>query len=283
MQIVIVTGVSGAGKTQALRCLEDLGFYCVDNLPPMFIPNFAEICAKSGGKIDKAALVIDVRGGDMFADVVKAIEEIKRYKPKILFLDANDSVIIKRYKETRRAHPLSGDGKIIDGIEKEREILSAIRQKATHIIDTSTLLTKELKEKIIEIFVDRAEYKGIVIDVMSFGFKYGIPEDADLVFDVRFLPNPFYVEELKGLTGMDKPVSDYVKKWKQTGEFTQKLTDMIDFLIPYYIEEGKAQLVIAIGCTGGKHRSVTLAEDLYEHLQKSNLKTIKHHRDAFKR
>ena len=226
MQIVIVTGVSGAGKTQALRCLEDLGFYCVDNLPPMFIPNFAEICAKSEGKIDKAALVIDIRGGDMFADAVSAIEKISNYSPKILFLEASDSVIIKRYKETRRVHPLSGDGKIIEGIEKERELLGAIRQKATHVIDTSSLLTKELKEKIIENFVERAEYKGIVVDVMSFGFKYGVPEDADLVFDVRFLPNPFYIEELKGLTGLDKEVSSYVKKWKQTEAFTKKLFDM---------------------------------------------------------
>jgi len=282
MQIVIVTGISGAGKTNALRCLEDLGFYCVDNLPPMLIPKFVEICAKSSGKIDKAALVIDIRGGDMFSDAVKAIEEIERYKPKILFLDAKDPVIIKRYKETRRAHPLAGDGKIINGIAKEREVLGAIRQKATHVINTSNLLTKQLKEKIIDIFVDSAEYEGIIIDVMSFGFKYGIPEDADLVFDVRFLPNPFYIEELKSHTGLDKEVSDYVKSWKQTSEFTEKLLDMIDFLIPHYIEEGKAQLVIAIGCTGGKHRSVTLAEDLYNHLKEAKHRTIKHHRDIQK-
>lgn len=282
MQIVIVTGISGAGKTNALRCLEDLGFYCVDNLPPMLIPKFVEICAKSSGKIDKAALGIDIRGGDMFSDAVKAIEEIERYKPKILFLDAKDPVIIKRYKETRRAHPLAGDGKIINGIAKEREVLGAIRQKATHVINTSNLLTKQLKEKIIDIFVDSAEYEGIIIDVMSFGFKYGIPEDADLVFDVRFLPNPFYIEELKSHTGLDKEVSDYVKSWKQTSEFTEKLLDMIDFLIPHYIEEGKAQLVIAIGCTGGKHRSVTLAEDLYNHLKEAKHRTIKHHRDIQK-
>ena len=281
MKLVIVTGISGAGKSQALKCLEDMDFYCVDNMPPVLIPKFAEICYASKGKIDKAALVIDSRGGEMFKQIPDVIEELssKNIVPEILFIEASDEVLIKRYKESRRKHPLSPDGKIIDGINQERVLLSTLRKHATHIIDTSNLKTSQLKEELLNIFLGGGGAERITIDVMSFGFKYGIPVDADLVFDVRFLPNPFYIDELKYHTGLDKNVQDYVYKWPQTVEFMEKLYEMVEFLIPYYLEEGKSQLVIAIGCTGGMHRSVTMAEKLYDKLKESGRRVIKHHRD----
>lgn len=284
MKFVIVTGISGAGKSTAIKCLEDLGFYCVDNLPPVLIPKFVELCYSSQGKIDKAAVVIDIRGRSLFNDFLAVLNDLseKGYVIDILFLEARDNVLIKRYKETRRLHPLSGDGKIIDGIVRERELLTDIRNRATHIIDTSNLLTQQLKEEIKNIYVDGNNNEGIIIDTMSFGFKYGIPPDADLVFDVRFLPNPFYIDELKHSTGLNKDVQDYVKKWPQTTKFMNMLKEMIEYLIPYYVEEGKTQLVIAIGCTGGMHRSVTMTELLHEYLVKNGHRVIKHHRDIEK-
>lgn len=284
MKFIIVTGVSGAGKSTAIKCLEDLGFYCVDNLPPVLIPKFVELCYSSQGKIDKAAVVIDIRGRSLFSDFLSILNQLSEsgYAIDILYLEANDDVLIKRYKETRRLHPLSGEGKIIDGIVRERELLTDIKNKATHIIDTSKLLSQQLKEEIKNIYVDGNSNSGIIIDTMSFGFKYGIPADADLVFDVRFLPNPFYIDQLKHSTGLNKDVQDYVKQWPQTEKFMEMLKNMVEYLIPHYVEEGKTQLVIAIGCTGGMHRSVTMTEMLYDFLLSKGHRTIKHHRDIDK-
>lgn len=281
MRFVIVTGISGAGKSQTVKCLEELGYYCVDNLPPVLIPKFAEICNTSKGNIDKAALVIDIRGREMFNEINDILLNLNM-DYEILFLEANDNTIIKRYKETRRVHPLSPDGKIIDGVNKERILLSKLRQKADHIIDTSKLTNTQLKDELIDIFVEGEKSNGLTIEVMSFGFKYGVPVDADLVFDVRFLPNPFYIDKLKELTGLDKEVRDYVFEWNQTKEFMEKVTDMLKFLIPFYVEEGKTQLVIAIGCTGGMHRSVTIAESIYNNLESDGQRVIKFHRDIEK-
>ena len=284
MKFVIVSGVSGAGKSQAIKCFEDLGFYCVDNLPPVLIPIFVELCFSSQGKIDKAAVVIDIRGGEMFKELAPVLAQLteSKYEFEMLYLDANDETLIKRYKESRRLHPLSHDGKIIDGIIKERELLKDVYQKATHIIDTSNLHTTQLKEEIKSLFVDGDKYEGIMIDVMSFGFKYGIPSDADLVFDVRFLPNPFYIDELKHSTGLNDDVQNYVMGFPQSEKFMTMVTEMIEYLIPYYVEEGKSQIVIAIGCTGGMHRSVTLTERIYSYLKENGHRVIKHHRDIDK-
>ena len=284
LKFVIVTGMSGAGKSQAIKCLEDMNFYCVDNMPPVLIPKFAEICLSSAGVISNAAVVVDIRGGEMFREINSVIETVEEMgvKPEILFLEADDNVLIKRYKETRRKHPLSGDGKIEEGIEKEKMLLAEIKEKADYLINTSDIFTQQLKNSLIKLFGDAETSEGLLIDVMSFGFKYGIPNDADLVFDVRFLPNPFYIDELKTKTGMQKDVQEYVLKWPQTVEFMDKLYSMISFLVPHYVEEGKRQLVIAIGCTGGMHRSVTMAEKLYEKLSENKYKVIKHHRDMEK-
>ena len=281
MRFVLVTGISGAGKSQTVKCLEELGFYCVDNLPPVLIPKFAEICLASKGNIDKAALVVDIRGREMFSEVNDILNQLN-FDYEILFLEASDSTIIKRYKETRRVHPLSPDGKIIDGINKERILLSKLRERANNIIDTSKLTNTQLKDEIANIFDKGNEHSGLIIEVTSFGFKYGIPADADLVFDVRFLPNPFYIDDLKKLTGLENKVQDYVCGCEQTLIFLKKIEDLLEFLIPYYSEEGKTQLVIAIGCTGGMHRSVTITEKLYEVLKKNNHRVIKNHRDVHK-
>ncbi len=281
MRFVLVTGISGAGKSQTVKCLEELGFYCVDNLPPVLIPKFAEICMASKGNIDKAALVVDIRGREMFSEVNDILNQLN-FDYEILFLEASDSTIIKRYKETRRVHPLSPDGKIIDGINKERILLSKLRESADNIIDTSKLTNSQLKDEIVNIFEEGNEHRGLIIEVTSFGFKYGIPADADLVFDVRFLPNPFYIDELKKLTGLDDNVQEYVCSCEQTFEFLEKIEDLLEFLIPYYSDEGKTQLVIAIGCTGGMHRSVTITEKLYEALKTNKHRVIKNHRDIHK-
>lgn len=284
MRFVIVTGLSGAGKSQAVKCLEDMNFYCVDNMPPVLMPKFAEICLKSSGMITNAAVVVDIRGGEMFKEINGVIEELKviGITPEILFLGADDAVLVKRYKETRRNHPLSPDGKIEEGIEKEKTLLTEIKNKSDYYINTSSFTLQQLKKSLIEIFGDDRSSEGLLIDVMSFGFKYGIPNDADLVFDVRFLPNPYYIDELKALTGMQSEVQEFVLKWQQTKEFLDKLYDMVSYLVPYYQEEGKSQLVIAIGCTGGMHRSVTIAEKMYEKLLANKFKVIKHHRDIEK-
>lgn len=284
MQFTIVTGMSGAGKSTALNFLEDLGFFCVDNLPPVLIGKFADICFRPESAINKVALGIDIRGGRLFAELFKEVDAIqeKGYPVELLFLEASDEILIQRYKETRRKHPLVADGRIQDGIDQERELLSEAKRRATYIIDTSNLLTRELKEELNKIFTSGKAYNSLIITVLSFGFKYGIPSDSDLVFDVRFIPNPYYVNELRPLTGNDQPVRDYVMNCDVSSEFLKKLEDMVVFLLPNYIKEGKNQLVISIGCTGGKHRSVTLANELYNILKDKEYSVIIQHRDILK-
>lgn len=283
MRFVVVTGMSGGGKSTALRMLEDAGFYCVDNLPVPLIEKFVELIAAPGGEVTKVALGLDVRADQAFADVQKILEKLRSngYSFEILFMEANDRTLLKRYKETRRMHPLSQDGRIEDGIRKERGILKDIRNKSDYVIDTSSLLTRELKEELDRIFVQNEEYNSLIINILSFGFKHGIPADADLVFDVRFLPNPFYIDELKYKTGNDKEVQNYVMSFQEAHIFIDKLADMVEFLLPNYVKEGKYQLVIGIGCTGGKHRSVTLANQLYERLKNKGAYGLKiFHRDV---
>lgn len=284
MRFVIVTGMSGGGKRTALKMLEDAGFYCVDNLPVPLIGKFVELIATPNGEIQKVALGLDVRADQNFDDAQKSLDKLREtgYIFEILFMDASDETLVKRYKESRRMHPLSspGDNRIEDGIQKERQILQNIKDKSDYIIDTSKLLTRNLKEELDRIFVNNEEYNSLMISVVSFGFKNGIPADADLVFDVRFLPNPFYIEELKHLTGNDKPVQDYVMQFDEAEVFLTKLIDMLEFLLPGYVNEGKYQLVIAIGCTGGQHRSVTLANELYKRMKnKGNYGLNLSHRD----
>ncbi|HIV16650.1 MAG TPA: RNase adapter RapZ [Candidatus Alectryocaccobium stercorigallinarum] len=269
-RLVIVTGMSGAGKSSVLNILEDAGYYCVDNLPIPLIKTFCQLLINSSDdKMNHAAIGVDIRNGDGISGLGKILDELinEEIPYEILYLDASDRVLIKRYKETRRYHPLAGkDGSIEDGITKEREKLQFLRKKADYIIDTSRLLTRDLKKTITEIFVQDMGFNSLMVTIMSFGFKFGIPQEADLVFDVRFLPNPYYIEELKKLSGNDPPVFEYVMSFEAAREFADKLTDMIRFLIPNYINEGKNQLVIAIGCTGGRHRSVTFANELYKRL-----------------
>ncbi|MBN1039919.1 RNase adapter RapZ [Clostridium botulinum] len=283
MRFVIVTGLSGAGKTQATRSLEDLGYFCVDNLPPKLINKFAELCSQGDGKIDKVALVIDIRGGVFFDDLFETLNYLKEneFKYEILFLDASDEVLIKRFKESRRSHPLSPDGRVLNGIIQERSKLREIKDRADIIIDTSKYAIRDLREKMNEYYGDNIESeKQLSITVLSFGFKYGIPVDSDLVFDVRFIPNPFYIPELKQYSGNDKSVKDYVLKQEETITFVEKLQDMLEYLVPNYIKEGKRQLIISIGCTGGRHRSVAIANEIYERLNKGNYKAKIEHRDV---
>ena len=268
MKLVIVTGMSGAGKTIALKMLEDLGFYCVDNLPISLTDRFAELVLESPGDIQNIALGIDIRSGEELSALGNTLKKWQENKMafEILFLDAKDSILIKRYKETRRKHPLAGVGRIDEGIAKERELLAFLKKAADYIIDTSQLLTKELRQELEKIFIKNQGYQNLFVTVLSFGFKYGIPADADLVFDVRFLPNPYYVEELRQHTGEETPVQEYVKRGGTAEVFLTKIYDMLEFLIPNYVAEGKNQLVVAVGCTGGKHRSVTIAREIYARL-----------------
>ena len=284
MKLVIVTGMSGAGKTVALKMLEDIGFYCVDNLPISLVDKFVQLVS-GGTDIKKTALGLDIRSGEELENLDEILENWRGsdVDVQVLFLDANDAVLIKRYKETRRVHPLAGAGRLENGIEKEREKLAFLKNEADYIIDTSMLLTRELRKELEKIFLQDARYKNMYVTVLSFGFKYGIPEDADLVFDVRFLPNPYYDEHLRPLTGQVQAVRDYVMRGTTAEIFLKKLYDMIDFLLPNYINEGKNQLVIAVGCTGGKHRSVTIARALYEHLEAAGEYGIRiDHRDIDK-
>ena len=282
MRFVVVTGMSGSGKRTAMKMLEDVGFYCVDNLPVPLIEKFVELVVTPNSEISKVALGLDVRADQPFGDAQLILDKLKEngYLFEILFMEASDSVLLKRYKETRRMHPLSPDGRVEEGVHKERDILQGIKKKADYVIDTSNLLTRELKEEIDHIFVNNEEYNSLIVTVLSFGFKNGIPADADLVFDVRFLPNPFYIDELKYKTGEDQEVQDYVMSFPEASVFLNMLTDMLEFLIPNYVKEGKHQLVIGIGCTGGKHRSVTLANKLYEKMKDHGNYGIKiYHKD----
>lgn len=282
MRFIIITGLSGAGKSQAVKYMEDFGFYCVDNLPPILIPKFAELCHQSQDSLDKVALVIDIRGGMFFDDLFSSLENLEAlgYKYEILFLDASDSSLIKRFKETRRTHPLLVDGSIGEGIALEREKLRHLKERASNIIDTTNLIPFQLKDELKNIYVEGNHSDNLIISILSFGFKHGVPLDADLVFDVRFLPNPFYIEELKEFTGNDIKVRDYVMNSPISVEFSNKLNDMINFLIPQYVKEGKNQLVIAIGCTGGKHRSVTIAHVLHNYLKEKGHRVLLNHRDS---
>lgn len=282
MRVVIVTGMSGAGKTIALKILEDLGFYCVDNLPISLIERFRRLIEDNPGDIQNVALGIDIRSGEELSDLGRILQEWKAEKMpyEILFLDASDGILVKRYKESRRKHPLAGAGRIDQGIGKERSRVEFLKNAADYIIDTSKLLTRELRQELEKIFIDDKSYQNLFVTVLSFGFKYGIPGDADLVFDVRFLPNPYYVEELRQHTGEEKEVQDYVKQGGTAEEFLKKLYDMLEFLIPHYVSEGKNQLVIGIGCTGGKHRSVTIAGEVYRRLKSHEEWGVKlEHRD----
>lgn len=282
MRFIIVTGLSGAGKSEATKSLEDMGYFCVDNLPPTLITKFADVCLQSDGKINKVALVIDIRGGVFFNDLFQSLKELEKqqFKYEILFLDASDEVLVKRFKEKRRSHPLSGGGRVITGIELERNKLREVKDKSDIIIDTSKYKIGDLREEMTKYFGDeKIPEKQMSITILSFGFKYGIPVDSDLVFDVRFIPNPFYIPELKPFSGLDAPVRDYVLVQDETKEFLGKLTDMLEFLIPNYKKEGKRQLIIAIGCTGGRHRSVAIANEIYQNLHEKNYDVYIEHRD----
>ena len=285
MRFIIVTGMSGAGKTIALKMLEDMGYFCVDNLPIPLLPGFVQMLQNTDTEMKKVALGLDVRSGQDLSGLKENLEAMDRDRIgyEILFLDANDAVLVKRYKETRRQHPLSGSGRVDTGIAKEREKILFLKMKATYILDTSKMLTRELRIELEKTFVDGQRFCNLYITVMSFGFKYGIPQDADLVFDVRFLPNPYYIDTLREKTGNEAEVQDYVMQNDKGRIFLDKLKDMMEFLIPNYILEGKNQLVIAIGCTGGKHRSVTLANALYQLLDQEESYGVRiEHRDIGK-
>ena len=286
MKIIIVTGMSGAGKSTALNVLEDEGYYCVDNMPISLMPKFAELA--DGHNQDKGynniALGIDIRSGHSLAELDSVLDYMKekKYEYTIVFLESSDEVLIKRYKETRRSHPLAKDGRVDKAIMLEREQLKFLKQRADVIIDTSQLLTREFKEELEKIVLGRKEFNNLMVTVLSFGFKYGIPSDADIVFDVRFLPNPYYVEELRPLTGNDKKIQDYVMKAPEAEEFLERVDGLIQFLLPNYVKEGKSSLVIAVGCTGGKHRSVTLANAIAKRLSKTPYGCKVEHRDIEK-
>ena len=282
MRFIIVTGLSGAGKSEATNALEDMGYFCVDNLPPKLIKKFAEVCKQSKGSIDKVALVMDIRGGIFFDDLFESLSELSKeqFQYEILFLDTSDEVLVKRFKEKRRSHPLAPGGRVITGIELERQKLRDVKDKADVIIDTSKYAIKDLREEMARKFGDKEmPEKQIAITILSFGFKYGIPVDSDLVFDVRFIPNPFYIPELKPFSGNDEPVKNYVMEQTETQTFLEKANDMFEFLIPNYQKEGKRQLIISIGCTGGRHRSVAIANSIYETLRANNHDVYIEHRD----
>ncbi len=285
MRIIIITGVSGAGKSLVARTMEDLGYFCVDNLPPSLLPKFVEMSSRSGSRLNLVAMVIDIRGGEFLKDLFPALDMIKKaaLEYEILFLESSDSALIKRFKESRRSHPLAPGGRLLQGIEEERKILSTIRERADHIIDTSNMNPGQLKEEIKGIFVKGRKFKGMVIYIISFGYKYGIPLECDLLFDVRFIPNPFYIESMRDQNGRNPEVKDYVLKSAETKTFLKKTEDLLDFLLPNYTREGKTQLVIGIGCTGGKHRSVAIADETCRLLEKKKHTVIVEHRDIDKK
>lgn len=281
-KLVIVTGLSGAGKTQAVRFLEDLGYFCVDNLPPALIPKFAELCAQAASRINRIALVVDIRGGEFFDTLIGELADLEGLGIgyEILFLEASNETLIRRFKESRRRHPLSMHGEVLEGIQEERSRLQELRGRANKIIDTSDLTANQLKEEIAGLFADGTSASRLFVTVVSFGYKYGIPLDSDLVIDVRFLSNPHYEPNLRPLTGNDQAVCDFVFGSSVTREFMEKFTGFVEFLIPHYIKEGKTTLTIAIGCTGGMHRSVALANRLGEILQEKNYRVTVRHRDV---
>lgn len=281
MKIVIITGLSGSGKSEAMNVMEDIGYYCIDNLPPEIIPKLVTLGHDSKGQLDKIALGIDIRGYQFLKEINNAISFIQenKFEYDIIFLESNNDVLVKRYKMSRRKHPLSNGDDIVEGINREKEMLKPIREKAKYVINTSNFLPIDLRREIISIFNENIKTKGFFITIMSFGFKYGIPIDSDLVYDVRFMPNPYYVEELKEKTGNDRKVQEYVMNDKDSVIFFEKLKDMISFLLPMYIKEGKNQLVISIGCTGGKHRSVTISNKLYDYLKEQDYNVYIKHRD----
>ena len=285
MEFVVVTGLSGAGKTQAMHAMEDIGFFCVDNLPPALIPVFYDLCVKSEDIMGRVAVVTDTRGGELFKSFFTAMEALKHDKKpyKILFLDASDNVLVRRFKETRRKHPLSDDlnGSLEQAVKLEREMLKPMRESSDYVIDTSLVSPAQLRSRIAQLFLNSAE-DPLAVHCISFGFKYGVPMESDLVFDVRCLPNPFYDENLRPLTGLDAPVRDYVMEKEETKGFVARFTDMVDYLLPLYAKEGKSQLVIAVGCTGGHHRSVALAQYMHDHLVQKGVRASVTHRDMQK-
>ena len=284
LELVIITGMSGAGKTVAVQSFEDLGYFCIDNMPPTLLPTFWEL-VKESGKISRIALVIDLRSRDFFKEVdslIATLDNTQLVTTRIIFLDSSDSVLVSRYKETRRNHPLAPDGRVSEGIAKERELLMDLRTRAQIIIDTSDISPRQLRERLIKDFATK-DYQTFHVEVMSFGFKYGVPIDADIIWDVRFLPNPHYIPELRPQTGMDAPVYDYVMKQPETQAFYSKLIDVIEFCLPGYKKEGKSSVTIAIGCTGGKHRSVAIAERIANHLKTDNYAGNISHRDYMKK
>lgn len=280
LRLVIITGLSGAGKTQAIRAFEDLEFFCVDNLPPALLPRFAELCAAPGTGIDQVAAVVDIRGRVFFDDALQALGELDRlgFPYQILFLEASDEVLVARFKETRRPHPLAPDGRILEGIRAERRRLETLRGRASWILDTSEFRPRDLREHVKQLF--SGGERDILISIVSFGFKHGLPRDADLVLDVRFLPNPHYVPSLRPLPGTDRQVEEYVLSWPATQAFLDLVKPLLDFLVPQYVAEGKSQLTIAVGCTGGRHRSVVVANALAEYLRRGNRAVVVEHRDC---
>lgn len=280
-KLIIVTGLSGAGKTQALRHLEDLGFFCVDNLPPTLIPKFASLCAQSSRPIDRLALVVDIRGGEFFDALFEVLNELDRKGThyEILFLEASDEALVRRFKESRRSHPLSMHGEVLKSIQEERFCLQELRGRAHKIIDTSNMTTQQLKEEVSGLFASSMDLPRLRIAIVSFGYKYGIPLDSDMVFDVRFLPNPYYNRSLRYLTGDDAQVEEFIFSSQVTDEFMKRFLNLIEFLIPEYIREGKSTLTIAIGCTGGQHRSVMVANYLGRNLETKNYRVAVRHKD----
>ena len=285
MEFVIVTGLSGAGKSRAIDAMEDIGFYCVDNLPPTLIPVFYDLYQKSEGMPQKIAVVTDTRGGELFKSFFDAVETLKSQGRayKILFLDASDSVLVNRYQETRRKHPLSEsfNGSLEKAVKLEREMLQPVKERADYIINTTNLRPQYMKDRISKLFLASGD-EALIVHCISFGFKHGIPLESDLIFDVRCLPNPFYIDELRGLTGLDEPVRSYVFEQEETKGFVTRFTDMVDYLVPLYSKEGKSQLVISVGCTGGHHRSVAIAQYIHDHLEEKNIRTSVSHRDIQK-
>lgn len=284
LELVVITGLSGAGRTLAMQSLEDQGFFCVDNLPPTFLVKFAELCAQSRGKVSKAAIVCDLRGGEFFSSLSEALSNLEKegFHLQVLFLDASDETLIRRYKESRRRHPLSPHGRVLDGIQAERQQLEELRIRADNIIDTTALTSQQLRSQVVGLFGKVEGLEQMAVSVISFGFKYGIPMDADLVMDVRFLPNPFYVETLRPLTGEHPLVQDYVFGNPMAQEFMEKYLALLEYILPNYVKEGKAHLVIGIGCTGGQHRSVAIAERVGQFLKERQYAITIKHRDALK-